>query len=90
MVTGGSPTTVGFWYDVTYNRALSPPAVTTAYIAYVGAPGGPCPGQIGTITEFDESIDKDLTKLYGSIDPTFCRATPIEAVRPSTHTNISA
>src|SRR5208282_4669562 len=67
LVTGGSPTTAGFWYDVTYNRKLSPPALTTPYISYVGAPGGPCPGQIGTITEYDESIDKDLTKLYGSI-----------------------
>ena len=66
LVTGGSPTTAGFWYDVTYNRALSPPALTTPYISYVGAPGGPCPGQIGTITEFDESVDTDLTKLYGS------------------------
>ena len=53
LVTGGSPTTAGFWYDVTYNRKLSPPALTTPYISYVGAPGGPCPGQIGTITEYD-------------------------------------
>lgn len=29
LVTGGSPTTTGFWYDVTYNRAVSPPAETT-------------------------------------------------------------
>ena len=26
LVTGGSPVTSGFWYDVTWNRALSPPA----------------------------------------------------------------
>ena len=26
LVTGGSPTTTGLWYDDTYNRALSPPA----------------------------------------------------------------
>jgi hypothetical protein len=71
LVTGGSPTTAGFWYDVSWNRKLSPPASTTPYIAFVGAPGGPCPQQIGTITEFDESVDKDLTKLYGSIDPNF-------------------
>ena len=25
LVTGGSPTTTGLWYDDTYNRALSPP-----------------------------------------------------------------
>ena len=28
LVTGGSPVTTGFWYDVTWNRALSPPAQT--------------------------------------------------------------
>lgn len=82
LVTGGSPTTAGFWYDVTYNRKLSPPAVTTPYIAYVGAPGGPCPGQIGTITEFDESVDKDLTKLYGSIDPNFLPRDPNRGCAP--------
>lgn len=82
LVTGGSPTTAGFWYDVTYNRALSPPALTTPYIAFVGAPGGPCPGQIGTITEFDESVDKDLTKLYGSIDPNFLPRDPNRGCAP--------
>ncbi|HEY6352045.1 MAG TPA: alkaline phosphatase family protein [Candidatus Angelobacter sp.] len=25
LVTGGSPTTTGFWYDVSFNRKLSPP-----------------------------------------------------------------
>ena len=82
LVTGGSPTTAGFWYDVTYNRRLSPPAVTTPYLSYVGAPGGPCPGQIGTITEFDESVDKDLTKLYGSIDPSFLPRDPSRGCAP--------
>ena len=82
LVTGGSPTTAGFWYDVTYNRKLSPPAQTTPYIAYVGAPGGPCPGQIGTITEFDESIDTDLTRLYGSIDPNFLPRDPDRGCAP--------
>jgi len=24
LVTGGSPITTGFWYDVTWNRAVSP------------------------------------------------------------------
>ena len=82
LVTGGSPTTAGFWYDVTYNRKLSPPALTTPYISYVGAPGGPCPGQIGTITEFDESIDTDLTKLYGSINPNFLPRDPNRGCAP--------
>src|ERR1700734_3946338 len=82
LVTGGSPTTAGFWFDVTYNRKLSPPALTTPYISYVGAPGGPCPGQIGTITEYDESVDKDLTKLYGSIDPNFLPRDPSRGCAP--------
>lgn len=36
LVTGGSPVTTGFWYDVTWNRALSPPAHTDG----LGNPGG--------------------------------------------------
>jgi hypothetical protein len=82
LVTGASPTTAGFWYDVSYNRKLSPPASTTPYIAYVGTPGGPCPGQIGTVTEYDESVDKDLTQLYGSIDPNFLPRDPDHGCAP--------
>ena len=29
LITGGSPTTTGLWYDVSFNRKLSPPAQTT-------------------------------------------------------------
>jgi Type I phosphodiesterase / nucleotide pyrophosphatase len=74
LVTGGSPVTTGFWYDVTYNRALSPPAQTDG----LGNPGGSCPGQIGTIMAFDESVDTDLTKLDGGggINPNFLRRDP--------------
>jgi Type I phosphodiesterase / nucleotide pyrophosphatase len=61
LVTGGSPTTTGFWYDDTYNRALSPPRMTDG----LGNPGGPCPGKIGTNVAWDEAIDIDLTKLNG-------------------------
>ena len=61
LVTGGSPTTTGLWYDDTYNRALSPPATTDG----LGDPGGSCPGQVGTIVAWDESVDIDLTKLDG-------------------------
>ncbi len=61
LVTGGSPTTTGFWYDDTYNRRLSPPRVTDG----LGNPGGNCPGKIGTNVAMDEAIDKDLTKLDG-------------------------
>jgi hypothetical protein len=61
LVTGGSPVTTGLWYDDTYNRALSPPAVTDG----LGNPGGSCPGKIGTNVAWDEAVDKDLTRLDG-------------------------
>ncbi len=84
LVTGGSPTTAGFWYDVTYNRKLSPPAVTTPYIAYVGTASGPCPGQIGTVVEYDEAIDSNLTQLNGggSINPSFLPRDPDHGCAP--------
>jgi hypothetical protein len=63
LVTGGSPTTAGLWYDVTYNRALSPPALTTS-LPITGGPGL-CPDVVGTPMAYDESIDFDLTKLNG-------------------------
>jgi type I phosphodiesterase/nucleotide pyrophosphatase len=74
LVTGGSPVTTGFWYDVTYNRALSPPAQTDG----TGNPGGDCPQQVGTIMAFDESIDTDLTQLDGggSINQNYLRRDP--------------
>src|ERR1700733_3941488 len=61
LVTGGSPITTGLWYDDTYNRALSPPAMTDG----LGNPGGACPGKIGTNVAWDEAVDFDLTKLDG-------------------------
>jgi hypothetical protein len=61
LVTGGSPTTTGLWYDDTYNRALSPPVETDG----LGNPGGACPGKIGTNVAWDEAVDVDLTKLDG-------------------------
>lgn len=84
LVTGGSPTTAGFWYDVTYNRKTSPPAVTTPYIAYVGTASGPCPGQIGAVVEYDEAVDVDLTKLNGGggINPNFLPRDPYRNCAP--------
>src|SRR3984885_10582626 len=69
LVTGGSPVTTGLWYDDTYNRALSPPAMTDG----VGNPGGACPGKIGTNVAWDEAIDMDLTRLDGGggLNPQF-------------------
>jgi len=61
LLTGASQIDGGFWYDDTYNRSLSPPVMTDG----LGDPGGPCPGQIGTIVALDESIDINLQDLDG-------------------------
>jgi hypothetical protein len=63
LISGGSPATTGLWYDVMYDRALSPPAATTP----LPITGGQnlCPNVVGTPVAFDESIDMDLTKLNG-------------------------
>jgi hypothetical protein len=84
LVTGGSPITAGFWYDVTYNRKTSPPAATTPYIAAVGTPGGACPGQIGGVVEYDEAVDADLTQLNGGggINPNFLPRDPFNHCAP--------
>lgn len=69
LVTGGSPTTTGLWYDDTFNRALSPPMQTDG----LGDPGGNCPSVGGTIVAWDESVDMDLTRLDagGGLNPKF-------------------
>ena len=51
QLTGGSPRSTGVFYDVSYDRALSPPDA--------------CPGTIGTAVAYDESIDLDTSKLDG-------------------------
>src|SRR6201997_1642623 len=64
LVSGGSPRTVGAFYDVAYDRSLDPPAATTGN----GLLGGSCSagGQpIGTTTEYEEGIDIDQSKLNG-------------------------
>ena len=63
IVTGGSPKTVGAFYDVAYDRVLAPPRVTTGN----GVAGGTCtPGVAnGTTTEYEEGIDIDQTLVNG-------------------------
>jgi len=82
LVTGGSPATVGLWYDVTYNRALSPPAQTTS----LPITGGPslCPSVVGTAMAYDESIDFNLTLLNGGggINPNFLPRDPTKNCAP--------
>ncbi len=83
LVTGGSPQTTGFWYDVTYNRALAPPAATTPY-GIVGSPAACSSGQKGTQVGFDEEIDNDLTKLNGGggINPNYLPRDPANNCAP--------
>jgi type I phosphodiesterase/nucleotide pyrophosphatase len=61
QITGGTPRSAGMYYDVSYDRALSPPAKTTPY----GIVGGPklCPSVIGTQVGFDEEVDYNYLKL---------------------------
>jgi hypothetical protein len=63
LVTGGTPRTVGAFYDVAYDRVLAPPAIATGN----GLPAGKCkPQQInGTQTEYEEGVEIDQTKLNG-------------------------
>jgi hypothetical protein len=81
LVTGGTPRSVGAFYDVAYDRLLAPPAKTTGN----GLAGGVCVANnmpAGTTTEFEEGVEIDQSKLNGggpysltdggikSIDPT--------------------
>jgi len=90
IVSGGSPATEGVFYDVAYDRSLSPPAKTTGN----GVAAGTCtPGVLnGTTTEFEEGIDIDQTQLNGgapsgggganSIDPTRLPRDPMKNCAP--------
>jgi hypothetical protein len=63
IVSGGSPRTVGAFYDVAYDRVLAPPKIATGN----GLPGGACNvNQInGTQTEYEEGNEFDQSKLNG-------------------------
>src|ERR1700733_4613775 len=64
IVTGGSPRTVGAYYDVAYDRSLDAPAKTTGN----GVAAGLCTpygNPTGTTTEYEEGIDIDQTMLNG-------------------------
>ena len=74
IVSGGSPRTVGAFYDVAYDRVLAPPTITTGN----GVAGGTCTPNTpnGTTTEYEEGISLDQSRLDGganagiaSIDP---------------------
>ena len=63
LVSGGTPRTVGAYYDVAYDRVLAPPTIATGN----GLPGGACnPEHInGTQTEYEEGVSLDQTQLNG-------------------------
>ncbi len=63
LVTGGTPRTVGAFYDVAYDRVLAPPMTTTGN----GLAGGYCIAGVinGTQTEYEEGDEIDQTKLNG-------------------------
>jgi hypothetical protein len=94
LVTGGSPRSVGAFYDVAYDRSLDPPATTTGN-GVAGAPGLCTPGApaTGTTTEFDEGIDINKLALNGgapagvdggiaSIDPNKLSRDPAKGCAP--------
>ena len=94
LVSGGSPRSVGAFYDVAYDRSLDPPALTTGN-GVAGAPNLCTAGTppTGTTTEFDEGIDLDQTKLNGgapagvdggilSIDPRKLERDPAHSCAP--------
>jgi hypothetical protein len=93
LVTGGTPRTVGAFYDVAYDRVLAPPATTTGN----GLAAGTCiQGVInGTQTEYEEGDEIDQTKVNGggpyvspidggilSIDPNKLVRDPFNGCKP--------
>jgi hypothetical protein len=63
LVTGGSPKTVGAFYDVAYDRVLAPPKTKTGN----GLAGGTCTqGAVnGTQTEYEEGVEINQTMVNG-------------------------
>ncbi len=84
LVTGGTPKTVGAYYDVAYDRVLAPPAETTGN----GLAAGNCVRNQtnGTQTEYEEGDEFDQTKIngggpYSSIDGGVLSIDPNKLVR---------
>ncbi len=82
LVTGATPRSTGAFYDVSYDRSLSPPAKTTPY----GIPGGRnlCPSVVGTQVGLDEEIDINYLKLDagGGINPDYLPRDPRNGCAP--------
>ena len=93
LVTGGTPKTVGVFYDVAYDRVLAPPLNDTGNGVFAGTCTANTPN--GTTTEYEEGIDIDQTQLNGggpyssvidggikSIDPTRLPRDPFNNCTP--------
>ncbi len=82
LVTGATPRSTGAFYDVSYDRSLSPPAKTTPY----GIIGGKalCPSVVGTQVGLDEEIDINYQKLDagGGINPDYLPRDPKNNCQP--------
>jgi hypothetical protein len=63
IVTGGSPRTMGIFYDVAYDRVLAAPATMTGNGILPGVCTQGHPN--GTRTEYEEGISIDQSKLNG-------------------------
>jgi hypothetical protein len=63
LVTGGTPRSTGAFYDLSYDRVLAPPEITTGN----GLAGGNCIEHVpnGTTTEFEEGVEFDQSKVNG-------------------------
>ncbi len=78
LVSGGTPRTVGAFYDAAYDRVLAPPKTATGN----GLPAGNCiEGVInGTQTEVEEGVEIDQSKL--SINPDRLERDPFNGCKP--------
>jgi hypothetical protein len=92
IVSGGSPRTVGAFYDVAYDRSLDPPAATTGNGVAAGSCTAGAP-PTGTTTEYEEGVDIDQSQLNGgapngmdggmaSIDPSKLPRDPAKLCQP--------
>ncbi|HVH84206.1 MAG TPA: alkaline phosphatase family protein, partial [Steroidobacteraceae bacterium] len=90
LVTGGSPNSTGFWYDVTWNRAVAPQQTGNVIM---GSTGGSCPGTVGAVVELDEGADFDLTRLDGGggINPAYLprNATTCQPIYPHAYLRVN-
>src|SRR5579863_7354454 len=66
LVTGGTPRTVGGFYDVAWDRVLAAPIATTGNgLVGTGVQGCKAGQNNGTQTEYEEGVEIDQTKLNG-------------------------